>query len=55
MLIVVESLDTVQENEENGSKVTLHDLDEDLNEIDSDSGMESPYEELYRNFPISPK
>ena len=28
-------------------------LDEDLNEIDS--GMESPDEVLYRNFPISPK
>jgi len=55
MLIVVESLDTVQENEENGSEATLYDLDEDLNEIDSDSGMESPDEDPYRNFPISPK
>ena len=53
-LIIVERLDAVQENEENGSDVTLYDLDQDLDEISSDNGFESPEEEHYRNFPFFP-
>ena len=45
-------LDAVQENEENGSDVTLYDLDQDLDEISCDNGFESPEEEHYRNFPF---
>jgi len=50
MLIVDDSLDTVKEGEENESDITLYDMDEDLNEIDS--GLESNDDEYYRNFPI---